>query len=71
MNSEVFGPLGMSNTTFSNEEVLERGKWGAGTDPSGEITPQSYDNVWAAPAGYALDHCHGCRAAWTVLAQWG
>ena len=23
------------------------------TDPSGEITPQSYDNVWAAPAGYA------------------
>ncbi|MFT5685132.1 MAG: CubicO group peptidase (beta-lactamase class C family) [Myxococcota bacterium] len=61
MVDEVFTPLWMSRTVFTGEEVLADGDYasgatydwtGASTDP--EIAePDSYDNAWARPAGYA------------------
>ena len=40
MDSVVFTPLGMADTTFSNAEVIERGKWGMGLASNEEITPE-------------------------------
>jgi CubicO group peptidase (beta-lactamase class C family) len=58
MKKKVWGPLGMNRTFFSAQDVLADGDFALGrhTDPTtGEtsiIAPDSYDNGWAAPAGY-------------------
>ncbi len=62
MHERVFEPLGMHRTVFLPSEVLSDGDYGNGwayADPSdpkrpdGVMHPDSYDNPWARPAGYA------------------
>jgi hypothetical protein len=51
MASKVFQPLGMARTTFLPDEVVADGDYAYA---AGNDSPQSYDNVWARPAGYAF-----------------
>lgn len=69
MKTKVFDPLGMSRTFFLGQEVLADGDyasgktmdWTTGTTPA-VAEPDSYDNPWGRPAGYAwssvLDLAH-------------
>lgn len=57
MEERVLGPLGMERTLFRPEEVMDDGDfaWGKSTyAPSGVVAPDSYENPWARPAGYAF-----------------
>src|SRR5690606_16505048 len=52
-----FAPLGMDRTFFRAEDVLADGDYAIGASaypgvPS-VVLPDSYENVWARPAGYA------------------
>lgn len=61
MADEVFEPLWMNRTTFDGEAVLADGDYASGktSDWTGSSSdsaiagPDSYDNAWARPAGYA------------------
>lgn len=55
----VFSPLGMTRTFFLPTEVIADGDFsdGKSTAPDGsswDVSPDSYDNAWARPAGYAF-----------------
>jgi CubicO group peptidase (beta-lactamase class C family) len=61
MADEVFAPLWMGRTVFTGAEVLADGDYasgatydwtGATSDPT-IAEPDSYDNAWGRPAGYA------------------
>ena len=59
MAERVFEPLGMARTFFLASEVLADGDYALGksADPSGgalEIAPDSYENAWMRPAGFAF-----------------
>lgn len=57
MRERVFAPLGMTRTFFRPSEVEADGDfaWGKSSyDPSGVIAPDTYENPWARPAGYAF-----------------
>lgn len=61
MDEAVFTPLGMDRTFFLPEEVLADGDyataltydWTGTTSDSRMAYPDSYDNAWGRPAGYA------------------
>jgi CubicO group peptidase (beta-lactamase class C family) len=61
MEDDVFLPIGMGRTFFLPEDVLADGNYavGRGWDWTGEsagqveVEPDSYDNGWGRPAGYA------------------
>lgn len=58
MQSTVFQPLAMSRTFFLADEVLADGDYAFGkndgwTDLDDPIAPDSYENAWGRPAGYA------------------
>ena len=58
MKEEVFGPLGMERTYFLGSEVLADGDYAIGKSGGfpgipDTIYPDTYDNAWARPAGYA------------------
>jgi CubicO group peptidase (beta-lactamase class C family) len=58
MASHVWEPLGMVRTTLYVDDVLADGDYAValGPDPETgekvELTPDAYDNVWGAPAGF-------------------
>jgi CubicO group peptidase (beta-lactamase class C family) len=59
VTERVFSPLGMTRSFFQPSEVLADGNFtdGASTTAEGEpwdVAPDSYDNAWARPAGYAF-----------------
>jgi CubicO group peptidase (beta-lactamase class C family) len=71
MASRVFGPAGMTRTTFDPAVVAADGNAASGHDntaPSGEVTysPDGYDNCVYAPAGYAFSTA-GDLARWALL----
>ena len=56
--ARVLAPLGMTRTFFLATEVLADGDYsnGKSTDAAGkpwDVGPESYDNSWGRPAGYA------------------
>jgi CubicO group peptidase (beta-lactamase class C family) len=58
MKRRIFDPLCMSRTFFLGSEVLGDGNYALGIniiDPTQpvQILPDTYDNAWARPAGYA------------------
>lgn len=65
MRASVLGPLGMDRTLFLPEEVVADGDYALGLScaagesgcaspsPDPVVTPTTYDNPWARPAGYA------------------
>lgn len=60
MDEAVFAPLGMDRTGFDADEMLADGNYATSvtlnwTDEGGTrlAGPDSYDNAWARPAGYA------------------
>lgn len=57
LHDRVFAPLGMTRTFFLGAEVLADGDYAFGaTQAPGwapAVGPESYDNPWARPAGYA------------------
>jgi CubicO group peptidase (beta-lactamase class C family) len=58
MKRRTFDPLRMTRTLFLGSEVLADGDYALGTnlvDPTlpALIMPDTYDNAWARPAGYA------------------
>ena len=58
MKRRIFDPLCMTRTLFLGSEVLADGDYALGTnltDPTlpALITPDTYDNPWARPAGFA------------------
>ena len=60
MQTQVFEPLGMDRTYFTPQEVLDDGDYATAmaydwVDGSGqrESGPESYENAWGRPAGYA------------------
>lgn len=58
MKEEVFAPLGMDRTFFLGSEVLADGDYAIGKSGGFPgipeiIQPDTYDNAWARPAGYA------------------
>ena len=76
MNERVFGPAGMSRTTFDPAQVLQWDdySWGHYTDPqTGRETiyaPNSYDSAAAAPAGWAFSTA-GDLVRWALLLAGG
>ncbi|MEO8796717.1 MAG: serine hydrolase domain-containing protein, partial [Polyangiaceae bacterium] len=59
VHDRVLAPLGMNRTVFLPSEALADGDTtnGASTDANGkpwDVAPDSYDNSWARPAGYAF-----------------
>jgi CubicO group peptidase (beta-lactamase class C family) len=61
MANKVFKPLGMTRTFFLPSDVLKDGDYaiGDGFDDKGNpalFKPDSYDNVWARPCGYAFSN---------------
>jgi CubicO group peptidase (beta-lactamase class C family) len=59
MSARVFAPLGMTRTFFLPSEVLSDGDYadGKSLDANGkpwDVKPDSYDNAWGRPAGYAF-----------------
>jgi CubicO group peptidase (beta-lactamase class C family) len=60
LEKEVFIPFGMHRTYFLVDKVLEDGDYAFGKTIHWEtglpfvVGPDSYDNPWARPAGYAL-----------------
>lgn len=61
LHDGVLDPLEMDRTFFLAEEVLDAGNyataesydWEDGTSATVIVGPESYDNAWARPAGYA------------------
>jgi CubicO group peptidase (beta-lactamase class C family) len=58
LGKRVLAPLGMTRTFFLGSEVLADGDFtnGKSTDSAGkpwDVSPDSYENSWARPAGYA------------------
>lgn len=57
MKDDVFTPLGMNRTFFLGSEVIADGDYALGKTSSPGVPkivkPDSYDNAWARPAGYA------------------
>ncbi len=61
MTDNVFSPLGMARTYFTPDEVLADGDFAYGLNNQIEwrpalpavIAPETYENPWARPAGYA------------------
>lgn len=58
MKEEVFSPLGMDRTFFLGSEVIADGDYALGKSGNYPgipevVLPDSYDNAWARPAGYA------------------
>ncbi|NUP12991.1 MAG: serine hydrolase [Polyangiaceae bacterium] len=57
MKEDVFEPLGMTRTYFLGDEVIADGDYALGkADYPGipdVVHPDTYDNAWARPAGYA------------------
>jgi CubicO group peptidase (beta-lactamase class C family) len=57
MKEDVFDPLGMDRTFFLASEVLADGDYAIGktTSPNvpSPVLPDTYENAWARPAGYA------------------
>jgi CubicO group peptidase (beta-lactamase class C family) len=59
VQQRVLGPLGMNRTFFLPSDVLADGDYtnASSTDDAGspwDVSPSSYDNAWARPAGYAF-----------------
>jgi CubicO group peptidase (beta-lactamase class C family) len=57
MTERLLVPLGMTRTLFRPEEVLADGDYASGRseyENDGVIDPDSYENPWARPAGYAF-----------------
>jgi CubicO group peptidase (beta-lactamase class C family) len=59
MNERVFAPLGMTRTLWRGDEVIADGNYAHGltSDASGTRlvqAPDTYDNPWARPAGFAF-----------------
>ena len=60
VQQRVLTPLGMTRTFFLPSDVTADGDFtdGSSTDPTTgapwDVTPSSYDNAWARPAGYAF-----------------
>lgn len=59
MRDRLFAPLGMDRTFFLGSEVLEDGDYANGLTPDDRgqpstVTPTSYENAWARPAGFAF-----------------
>ncbi|MBM76198.1 MAG: hypothetical protein CMK59_12415 [Proteobacteria bacterium] len=52
MQQRVFDPLGMNSTFVRSTQVEETDLWATGVSQGETITPNSYDNAWAAPAGF-------------------
>ncbi len=58
MQSTVFDPLGMDRTFFLGDDVIADGDYALGknegyADIDDPIAPDSYENAWGRPAGYA------------------
>jgi D-alanyl-D-alanine-carboxypeptidase/D-alanyl-D-alanine-endopeptidase len=58
LKRRIFDPLCMTRTVFLGSEVLGDGDYAVGTnlvDPTlpSQILPDTYDNAWARPAGFA------------------
>jgi CubicO group peptidase (beta-lactamase class C family) len=57
MKDSVFTPLGMDRTFFLASEVIADGDYAIGStsypDIPNPVLPDSYENAWARPAGYA------------------
>jgi len=71
MESRIFGPAGMSRTTFDPADVAAGGNFAFGhqpDDPDDETiyAPDDYDNRAYAPAGYAFSAA-GDLARWALL----
>ncbi len=71
MKTRVFGPAGMSRTTFDTTEVADGGNFAYGHLPDGDggetiYAPDDYDNGVYAPAGYAFSTA-GDLARWALL----
>lgn len=58
LRDEVLRPLGMTRTVFLGDEVLADGNYAVGQSGADEIAPDSYDNAWGRPAGYAFSSVH-------------
>jgi CubicO group peptidase (beta-lactamase class C family) len=59
MADRVFSPLGMTRTFFLPSEVIADGDFsdGKSTNADGspwDVSPDSYDNAWGRPCGYAF-----------------
>ena len=52
MQQKVFSPLGMSSTFVRSSEIQDTDLWAPGKSQGTTITPASYENSWAAPAGF-------------------
>ncbi len=52
MQEKIFQPLGMSSTVVQSKQAHSAGSWASGISQGEIITPESYDNSWAAPAGF-------------------
>jgi CubicO group peptidase (beta-lactamase class C family) len=57
MKEDVFAPLGMDRTYFLGSEVIADGDYALGVTSypmvANPVHPDTYDNAWARPAGYA------------------
>src|SRR5215468_7236718 len=58
MQRRIFDPLRMTRTFFLGQDVLRDGNYAIGTNildatVPPRVLPDSYDNAWARPAGYA------------------
>jgi CubicO group peptidase (beta-lactamase class C family) len=68
MRERVFEPLGMTRTLFLPEEVVADGNYAVGDSASeGLVVPESYDNAWGRPAGYAFSSVHDLARFVTFL----
>lgn len=60
MKEDVFAPLGMDRTYFLASEVMADGDFAIGTTTypgvKSPVYPNTYDNPWARPAGYATSN---------------
>ena len=52
LNEDVLTPLSLTATTFDPAEVMSATNYATGTSEGASITPDSYDNGAARPAGY-------------------
>lgn len=60
LSDHVFDPLGMQRTFFLAEDVLADGNYAVGLtafpDVPNPVEPDSYDNAWGRPAGFATSN---------------
>lgn len=72
MHDRVFAPLGMTRTLWRGDEVIADGNYAYGltSDTSGSRlvqAPDSYDNPWARPAGFAFSSVYDLARFVTFL----